>query len=145
MCGGLFPFLIKFIKLFSNVSSSETIRLCCVAWLKYTLFCMTEDGTFYVLMIVCLLKYLLYDFLAVPLGCLQLMIVVFTDHTHFLFLKYHHCFYWCQHPEVVLFSWILTYLKDECELLRYFMKSSSFSSEYSHLLYLTWIPHTKLP
>ena len=26
-------------------------------------------------------------FLAVPRGCLQFMIVVFTDHTHLLFLK----------------------------------------------------------
>ena len=27
-------------------------------------------------------------FLAVPLGCLQFVIVVFPDHTHLLFLKY---------------------------------------------------------
>ena len=28
-------------------------------------------------------------FLAVPRGCLQIVIVVFPDHTHFLFTAYH--------------------------------------------------------
>ena len=44
-------------------------------------------------------------FFAVPLGCLQFVIVVFPDHTHLLFFNIF-CLFCCNHTVIVL-TWFL--------------------------------------
>ena len=42
-------------------------------------------------------------FLAVPLGCLRFVIVVFPDHTHLLFLgQFRHSAYGLTHPRAII-------------------------------------------